>query len=83
MVLGPLVYLFIVTTMETKDSVQPTNYLLSPNRLSITSIHLNGSNNAQWTQAVEVFLPDRKKFNNVINDPRVYNLHTLNMLIGE
>ena len=83
MVLGPLVYLFIVTTMETKDSVQPTNYLLSPNTLSITSIHLNRSNYAQWTQAVEVFLPDRKKFNNVINDPHVYNLHTLNMLIGE
>ena len=58
--------------METKNSVQPTNYLLSPNMLSITSIRLNGSNYAPGAQAVEVFLLGRKKFDYVINEPRVF-----------
>ena len=58
--------------METKDSVQPPNYFLSPDMLSITSIRLNGSNDAQWAQAVEVFLLGRKKFDCVINEPRVF-----------
>ena len=39
--------------------------------LSITSIRLNGSNYAQWAQAVEVFLLGRKKFANVIKEPPV------------
>ena len=34
-------------TMESKDNIHP-NYMLSPNMLSITSIHLSGSNYAQW-----------------------------------
>ena len=46
--------------MESKDSVKPPNYFLSPDMLSITSIRLNGSNYAQWVQAVEVFLFGRK-----------------------
>ena len=53
-----------------------TGYLLLPFIL-MEVIMLSGP------RQLEVFLPDRKKFNNVINDPRVYNLHTLNMLIGE
>ena len=57
--------------MESKDSAQPPNYFLSPNMLSITSIRLNGSNYAQWAQAVEVFLLGRKKFDYVINEPPV------------
>ena len=39
--------------------------------LSITSIRLNGSNYAQWAQAVEVFLLGRKKFDYVIKEPPV------------
>ena len=57
--------------MESKDNVQPPNYFLSPNMLSITSIHLNGCNYAQWAQAVEVFLRGRKKFDYVINEPPI------------
>ena len=57
--------------MESKDSAQPPNYILSPNMLSITSIRLNGSNYAQWAQAVEVFLLGRKKFNYVIKGPPI------------
>ena len=57
--------------MESKDSAQPPNYFLSPNMLSITSIRLNGSNYAQWAQALEVFLLGRKKFDYVINKPPV------------
>ena len=57
--------------MESKDSAQPHNYFLSPIMLSITSIRLNGSNYAQWTQAVEVFLLGRKKFDYVIKEPPV------------
>ena len=57
--------------MESKDSAQPPNYILSPNMLSITSIRLNGSNYAQWAQAVEVFLLSRKKFDYVIKEPPV------------
>ena len=34
-------------------------------------ICLNGSNYAQWAQAVEVFLLSRKKFDYVINEPPV------------
>ena len=34
-------------TMETKDNIHP-NYMLSPNMLCINSIHLIGSNYAQW-----------------------------------
>ena len=54
--------------MESKDSAQPPNYFLSPDMLSITSIRLNGSNYAQWAQAVEVFLLGRKKFDYVIKE---------------
>ena len=57
--------------MESKDSAQPINYFLSPNMLSITSICLNGSNYAQWAQAVEVFLLGRKRFDYVIKEPPV------------
>ena len=57
--------------MESKDSAQPPNYFLSPDMLSITSIRLNGSNYAQWAQAVEVFLLGRKKFDYVIKEPPV------------
>ena len=57
--------------MESKDSAQPPNYLLSPDILSITSIRLNGSNYAQWAQAVEVFLLGRKKFDYVIKEPPI------------
>ena len=57
--------------MESKDSAQPPNYFLSLDMLSITSICLNGSNYAQWAQAVEVFLLGRKKFDYVINEPLV------------
>ena len=57
--------------MESKDSAQSPNYFLSPSMLSITSIHLNGSNYAQWAQAVEVFLLGRKKFDYVIKEPLV------------
>ena len=57
--------------MESKDSVKPPNYFLSPDMLSITSIRLNGSNYAQWAQVVEVFLLDRKKFDYVIREPPV------------
>ena len=39
--------------------------------LSITSIHLNGSNYAQWAQTVEVFLLSRKKFDYVIKEPPI------------
>ena len=58
--------------METKDSVQPPNLFLFLDMSSITSIRLNGSNDAQWAQAVEVFLLGRKKFDCVINEPRVF-----------
>ena len=34
-------------TMESKDNIHP-NYMLSPNMLCINSIHLIGSNYAQW-----------------------------------
>ena len=57
--------------MESKDSAQPPNYFLSPDMLSITSIPLNGSNYAQWAQAIEVFLLGRKKFDYVIKEPPV------------
>ena len=57
--------------MESKDSAQPLNYFLFPDMLSITSICLNGSNYAQWAQAIEVFLLGRKKFDYVIKDPLV------------
>ena len=57
--------------MESKDSAQPPNYFLSPDMLSITSIRLNGSNYAQWAQAVEVFLLGRKKFDYMIKEPPV------------
>ena len=33
--------------MESINNIHP-NYMLSPNMLSITSIHLSGSNSAQW-----------------------------------
>ena len=46
-----------------------TNFLLSPNMLSITSIGLNVSNYAQWAQAVEDCLLGRKKFNYLTKDP--------------
>ena len=67
--------------MESKDSAQPPNYFLFPYMLLITSIRLNGSNYAQWAQAVEVFLLGRKKFDYVIKD--LLYLQTLNLLIGE
>ena len=54
--------------MESKDNSQPSNYFLSPDMLSITSIRLNGSN---YAQAVEVFLLGRKKFDYVIKEPPV------------
>jgi len=57
--------------MESKDSAQPPNYFLSPDMLSITSIRLNGSNYAQWAQAVEIFLLGRKKFDYVIKEPPI------------
>ena len=57
--------------MESKDNAQPPNYFLSPDMLSITSIRLNGSNYAQWAQAVEVFLLGKKKFDYVIKEPPV------------
>ena len=57
--------------MKSKDSAQPPNYFLSPDMLSITFIHLNGSNYAQWAQAVEVFLLGRKKFDYMIKEPLV------------
>ena len=40
--------------------------------LTIIFIRLNGSNYAQWAQAVEVFLLGRKKFDYVINEPHVF-----------
>ena len=67
--------------MESKDSAQPPNYFLFPYMLLITSIRLNGSNYAQWAQAVEVFLLSRKKFDYVIKEPPAPT--TLNLLIGE
>ena len=57
--------------MESKDNAQSPNYFLSPDMLSIISIRLNGSNYAQWAQAVEVFLLGRKKFDYVIKEPPV------------
>ena len=57
-----------IAIMESKDSAQSPNYFLSPDMLSITSIRLNGSNYAQWAQAVEVFLLGRKKFDYVIKE---------------
>ena len=57
--------------MESKDSVQPPNYFLSLDMLSTTFICLNGSNYAQWAQAVEVFLFGRKKFDYVISEPPI------------
>ena len=57
--------------MESKDSAQPPNYFLFPYMLLITSIRLNGSNYAQWAQAVEVFLLGRKKFDYVIKEPPI------------
>ena len=41
--------------METKDSIQPTNYLLPPDKLSIASICLTGSNYAQWAKQLKCF----------------------------
>ena len=71
-----------MAAMETKDSIQPTNYFLPPETcLSITSIQTNGSNYAQRAQAVEVFLLGRKKFDYIISEPPKST--TLNMLIGE
>ena len=58
-----------MAAMENKSGVQPTNYFLSLDMLSITSIRLNGSNYTQWAQAVGVFLLSRKKFDYVISEP--------------
>ena len=58
-----------MVAMETKVSIQPSNYLLPPNMLSITFICLNVSNYAQWAQTVEVFLLGRKKFDYIISGP--------------
>ena len=60
-----------IAIMESKDSAQPPNYFLSLDMLSITSIRLNGSNYAQWAQAVEVFLLGRKKFDYMIQEPPI------------
>ena len=45
--------------------------MLSPNMLSIIPIRLDGSNYAQWAQAVKVFLLGRNKFDYVIHEPPV------------
>ena len=67
--------------MDLKGAAALRHFMLSPDMLSITSIRLDGSNHAQWAQAVEVFLLGRKKFDYVIQEPLC--LQTLTMLIGE
>ena len=59
--------------MDLKGATQ-SHFMLSPYMLSITSICLDGSNYAQWAQAVEVFLFGIKKFDYVIQEPHVYGL---------
>ena len=56
--------------MDLKGAAQP-HFMLSPDMLSITSIHLVRNNYAQWAQVVEVFLLGRKKFDYVIREPPV------------
>ena len=59
--------------MDLKGTTQQ-HFMLSPNMPSIISICIDGSDYAQWAQAVEVFLLGRKKFNYVIQETRVYGL---------